>query len=158
MSPALPPIDGPRARAVTAIGRLVSGLLVTLGLLGVLKTSLDDLGSDSAEEFLVFTVHPLTGLAWLLLGLVGVAMCARTAGCRAYLVGAGVLLALWALLAVAIGDSATQLLTRDGDVVALHLALAALSLLAAAAPFPRALATVLDRPADAAAGEEAEPH
>ena len=89
---------------------------------------------------------PLTGLAWFLMGLAGIAMCASTAGCRRFLTGAGVLLLLWALLAVAVGDDATQLLTRDADVVALHAALAAVALLAALAPLPGAVTRVLERP------------
>lgn len=136
-----------RTRAVTGTARGVSGVAVTLGLLGLLNTGPDDLGSDSAETLFMFLVHPVTAIVWLVVGLVGIAMAVDPARARLFLLVVGPLLLAWALLALALGDDASQALTRDRDVVALHLIGGLLCVLAAAAPLPTAVVRVLDRPA-----------
>ncbi len=147
MSTSLPTAADPaRARAVVGTARIVSGTLFALGILGVLNTGLDDLGGDSAEQLFVFLVHPVTALVWLVLGLVGIAMASRPSWAQRYLIGAGALLLLWGLLALIVGDGATQVLTRDAPVVALHLIGGVASLLAALAPLPEPIARVLAPP------------
>ncbi|MGD9571199.1 MAG: DUF4383 domain-containing protein [Thermoleophilia bacterium] len=139
-------LDPARARAVTGTARIVSGVLFSLGLLGVLNTGVDDLGADSAEQLFLFLVHPLTAVAWLVLGFVGIAMATRPDWARRYLIGAGSLLLLWALLALLLGDDATQVLTRDTPVVVLHIVGGVMSLAAALAPLPEPVARVLAPP------------
>ncbi len=140
-----PPTTAARARAVTGVARGISGIAFTLGLLGVLNTGLDDVGSDSAQTLFVFLVHPITALAWLVIGLVGIAMATRTCSARRFLAVTGPLLIVWALLALAVGDEATQVLTRDPEVVVMHLVGGLLALAAAFAPLPPALVRLLDR-------------
>jgi hypothetical protein len=144
-----------RARAIAATARTVSGVAVALGLLGVLNTGLDELGSDSAETLFVFLVHPLTAIAWLLIGLVGIPMATETERARRFLAVVGALLLAWALLAVAAGDGATQMLTRDRELIVLHLVGGAVSLLVAVGPLPAILTRALGRApgGDPAAGE-----
>jgi hypothetical protein len=132
----LPDIGG-RAGLVVLMARIVSGALFALGLLGMLKTGTDDLGSDSAEHMFVFTVHPLTAIVWLALGLVGMGMATDGRRARRYLIPVGVILLVWAILALAGAGSSTQLFVDDGHVIALHLAGAAASLLVTLVPVPR---------------------
>jgi hypothetical protein len=131
----LPDIGG-RAALVVLMARIVSGVLFALGLLGMLKTGTDDLGSDSAEHMFVFTVHPLTAIVWLALGLVGMGMATDGIRARRYLIPVGLILLVWGILALAGAGSATQLFVDDGHVIALHLVGAAASLLVALAPVP----------------------
>lgn len=140
------PADRARARAVGGTARTVSGIGFVLGLLGILNTSIDDLGADSAENLFVFSIHPLTAIAWLAIGLIGIAMATDTEWARRFLVTVGTLLTAWALLAMAIGDAPTQVLTRDAQVVALNLIGGLVSLAAALAPLPDGLTRLLDRP------------
>lgn len=147
MSPALPTTaDAARARAVTGTARTLSGVLFSLGLLGVLNTGLDDMGGDSAQNLFVFLVHPVTALVWLVIGLVGIAMAVRPDRAQRFLAAVGALLVAWALLALALGDDVSQVLTRDRAVVALHLVCGLLALGAAVAPLPAPLARVLAPP------------
>lgn len=139
-----------RTRAIAATARTVSGIAVTLGLLGVLNTGLDELGSDSAETLFVFLVHPLTAIAWLSIGLVGIPMATEPERARRFLTVVGGLLLAWALLALAAGDGATQMLTRDRELIVLHLVGGAVSLLVAVGPLPGMLTRALG--GDPAAG------
>ncbi len=149
MSPALPTTaDSARARAVTGTARTLSGVLAFLGLLGILNTGLGDLGGDSALGLFVFLVHPVTALLWFAIGLVGIAMAVRPDRAQLFLVGAGALLVAWALLALALGDDVSQVLTRDPQVVALHLIGGVVALAVALAPLPASLVRVLVPPAD----------
>jgi hypothetical protein len=136
MTSRLPAIGSVRGRAILLLGRLVSGTFLALGIMGLLKTGADDLGSDSSEQFLVFTVHPLTAIVWTVLALVGVYMCAEPRGGQRFLTGAGVLLLVWAALALALDGSPTELFLRDGAVVLLHALAGALALVVALAPLP----------------------
>lgn len=153
-----PPRSGglARDRAVVAVARIVSGAAFILGMVGVLNTGIDDLGADSAESLFTLTVHPLTAVVWLLLGIVGIAMAVAPATSRTYCLGAGAILLAWAVLALALGDEASQALTRDRGVVALNAIGGGLCLLAALAPLPAPLVRLLERDgAGAGAGPEA---
>ena len=142
-----------RTRAVAATARSLSGVALTLGMLGLLNTGLDGLTSDSAETLFVFLAHPVTALVWLIIGLVGIASAVDPVRARRFLVAVGGLLVAWALLALALGDDVSQVLTRDRAVVALHLIGGAVSLAVALAPLPDILTQALGRPPeDAAAG------
>lgn len=145
MIPAPPTIDAPRARAVTGVGRFVTGVLAFLGILAVLRTGGASLSGETAESLFVFSVHPLTGYIWLFLALVGVGMCSRPAGAQRFLAVAGPLLVAWALVALAVGDAASRVFDRDGALVALHLLLGAAAIVAAIAPLPAGVKRALER-------------
>jgi hypothetical protein len=135
-----------RARAVNATARTVSGVAFILGLLGVLNTGIDGLAADSAETLFVFLVHPITALAWLAIGMVGIAMATDPVRARRFLVVVGCLLVAWAVLALIVGDGAAQALTRDRQVIALHLIGGGVSLAVTLAPLPGIVVRALGRP------------
>jgi hypothetical protein len=143
MTARLPAIGSARGRAILLLGRLVTGVLLALGIMGMLKTGADDLGSDSSEQLAVFTVHPLTAIAWTVLGLIGVYMCAEPRGGQRFLTGAGVLLLAWAALALALDGSPSELFLRDGALVLLHAVSGALALVVALAPLPPGIARAM---------------
>ncbi len=99
MTPHRPPSTGARGRAIIGMSRVVSGVLFSLGLLGLLKSGTD----NSPEQLFVFTIHPFTALVWLVLGLVGIAMSVAPERAQLYLVGTGVILLVWAALCLALG-------------------------------------------------------
>ena len=140
-----------RDRALTGTTRTIAGVAFILGLLGVLDTSLDGLGSDSAQTLFVFVVHPITGLLWLAIGLTGIAMGTAPHRSRRFLTVVGPALLLWALLALAVGDGPTQALTRDPQVVALHLIGGIAAIVAVFAPLPVALVRFLAAPRESGA-------
>jgi hypothetical protein len=72
-------------------------------------------------------------------------MAARPDRARLFLAATGPLLIAWALLALAVGDGATQVLTRDPQIIALHLIGGVLALAAAFAPLPPNLTRLLER-------------
>jgi hypothetical protein len=125
-----------RARLLIFVGRLVSGTLFILGILGMLRTGADEFGSDSAEQFVIFTVHPLTAVVWTVLGVVGIAMVTEPARARLYLAGAGLVLIVWGILGLALDGSPSQLFVRDTPLIVLHLVGGAISLAAVLVPLP----------------------
>jgi hypothetical protein len=128
-----------RERAAIGLVRAISGGLVFLGTVGLLRTGADDFGSGSTKDLEGLTVHPLTALVWLVIGLVGVAMSVAPARARLFLIGVGSLLVLWGLVAILTGGEASTFFTDDPPVVALHLVAGAAALLVALAPTPRFL-------------------
>lgn len=144
MSPAPPTAhDRARGRAVVGTATTLGGVAVALGLVGILNTGVNDLGADSAETLFVFLVHPVTALIWLGIGLVGVAMASSARRARRFLLVTGPVLVAWAVLALVLGDAASQVLTRDAEVVALDLIGGLAAVAAAVAPLPNALVGVL---------------
>jgi len=125
----IPVISRSRAHKLIAIGNLVSCTLLALGIVGMLQTRL-----DKTQELLVFTVHPLTAVIWLVLGLVGVAMSIEPRRARRFLGGAGVLLTAWGLLCLLLDGSPSDLFARDPELVALLLVAGVGSILVALAP------------------------
>jgi hypothetical protein len=129
VTPVLPAISVRRARALVVAGRILSCTLLTLGILGMLRTSLDE-----TMDLLVFTVHPLTAVVWLVLGVVGAAMSVTARWAQIYLTAAGVLLLVWAILGLALDGSPSGLFARDPELVALHLVAGVLALAVAVGP------------------------
>lgn len=121
-----------RARALIGAGRFVSGLLFSLGLLGVLKTGTD----EGALQLFIFNVAPATVVIWLVLGLVGVAMSVDAGRAQLYLIGVGALFVLWGLLALLLGGDASELLIRDRSTLLLLLVGGGACLFVALAPLP----------------------
>jgi hypothetical protein len=124
-----------RAGLMVTVSRLVAGALVLLGILGLLRTA----GEDGTPTLTVFSVHPLTGLAWTILGLVGVAMSTSLERTRRYLVGAGVLLVAWAVLCLVLNGEPSNFFIRDTELIALNGVLGLLALTAAGTEVPARL-------------------
>ena len=124
-----------RARLMLTVCRLVAGLLLLLGILGLLRTA----GEEGTSSLTVFTVHPLTALAWTILGLVGIAMSTSFERTRRYLVGAGVLLVAWAVLGLVLNGEPSDLFIRDTELIALNGVLGLLALAAALTDVPARL-------------------
>jgi hypothetical protein len=120
--------------------RIVSGLLLFLGIVGLLRVGT----TGEAEDLFGLTVAPLTAVAWLVLGLVGVALSVQAVRARRYLIGAGALLTLWGLVGLLSG--ASDVLTDDGAVVALYLVLGVGSLAVALGPTPEFVEKALALP------------
>lgn len=117
-------IASERARLGASVSRLVAGSLLLLGILGLLRTA----GNGGTEALTIFTVHPLTALAWTVLGLVGVAMSTSPDRARRYLIGAGGLLVAWAVLGLLLDGEPSDLFVRDAELIALHGVLGLLAL------------------------------
>ncbi len=127
----LRPPAAQRARVLVGAGRFASGLLFSLGLLGVLKSGTD----EGTLQLFVFTVAPATVVIWLVLGLVGVAMSVDPGRAQIYLIGTGALLVVWGLLAWALGGGAGVLI-RDMSTLVLLLLGGGACLFVALAPLP----------------------
>lgn len=127
--PLLPAITAARGRALVVIGRLLSGTLLTLGILGMLKTKLDE-----TVELTVLTVDPVTAVVWFVHGVVGVAMSVDARLAQLYLAWTGGLLIVWALLGLALDGSPSDLFARDPALIAMHLIGGLLALTVALAP------------------------
>ena len=131
MSPLRPPAAG-RARARVGAGRFASGLLFSLGLLGVLKTGTD----EGVVQLFVFTLEPAAAYVWLALGLVGIAMSVDAGRAQLYLIGTGAVLVVWGLLALALGGDTSGMLIRDASTLILYLVGGGACLFVALAPLP----------------------
>ena len=134
MTPRRPPATGARGRASVGMSRFVSGVLFSLGLLGLLKSGTD----NSPEQLFVFTIHPFTALVWLVLGLVGIAMSVALGRAQLYLIGTGVILLAWAALCLALGAGVSQIVARDTATLAMYLIGGVGCLIVALAPLPGA--------------------
>ena len=133
-------IASDRARLTMTVCRFVSGLLTLLGILAVLQTQ----GQGGTWALTVFTVHPLTGVVWLVLGLVGVAMSVTVERARRYLTGAGVLLVAWAVLCLLLDGQPSDFFVRDGDLIAFNGIVGLLALSAALTDVPARLAGAVE--------------
>lgn len=129
------PIPTDRTRLMMTVCRFVSGLLVLLGIVAVLQTK----GQGGTWTLTVFTIHPLTGVVWLVLGLVGVAMSVTLERARRYLTGAGVLLVAWAVLCLLLDGRPSDFFVRDGDLIAFNGILGLLALASALTDVPARL-------------------
>ncbi len=134
------PIAPAGARLMVTVCRLVSGLLLLLGILGVLRTA----GEEGTSALWVFTVHPLTGLAWLVFGLVGIAMSTSLERAHRYLVGAGGLLVAWAVLGLLLDGRPSDLFVSDAELIALNGLLGLLALAAALTDIPARLIGLIE--------------
>lgn len=130
-------------RLAIAVGRVIFGTTLFLGIVGLLRT----IGAEGTQVVAVFLVHPLTAIAWTVLGLVGVAMGVTGARARIYLIGAGALLVAWAVLGLALDGSPSEFLTGDRETVALNLVLGILALGASLLRTPSRLMRALDETA-----------
>lgn len=116
------PLPMPRAgtavpRTSLVVARILSGLFLILGIVGVLRAAGE---TDGTIDFLVFTISPGIAYLHLVIGLAGVALVG--AGDRwalVYLAASAVVLLLWAVAAaIADGDG---VLMRGSALILLHL-------------------------------------
>jgi hypothetical protein len=135
----LPDFSKARGLRMIAVGNLVSGTLLALGIVGMLQTKL-----ETTEDLTIITVHPLTAVVWFALGLIGVALCLEPRRAQRYLVATGALLVLWGLLCLVLDGSPSEFFARDPALVALLLVGGALSLGAALTPPIAGLERVLE--------------
>lgn len=143
-----------RDRATIGAARVVACILAFLGLVGMLRVGSAS-GDAGTADLATLQVHPLTALAWLALGLLGIAMSVAASRARRYLIGAGTLLVVWAIAGIATGGSVTTFLTDDPRNVGLMLALGIGALAIALGPTPDFLEEALALP-DAEAPEDIE--
>lgn len=143
-----------RERSFAGAARLMASVLGFLGIVGLLRTGGSDLGADGTEDLAGLTVHPLTAVIWLVVGLAGVALSVDAARSRLYLLVAGGLLVLWALVSIVAGDPST-FFTTDRANLALQLVLGIGALAVALGPTPELVEKAL-APPDPDAEPEAE--
>lgn len=116
--------------------RSISALFLFLGIVGLLGTSTGEFGSGSTKDLAGLTVHPLSALVWLVIGLVGVPLSVVPVRARLFLIGAGGLLVLWALIGLVTAGDVSTFFTDDPHVVALYLIAGGAALLVSFAPIP----------------------
>ncbi len=121
-----------RRRALIGAGRFASGLLFSLGLLGVLKTGTD----EGSLQLFIFTVAPASTVIWLILGLVGIGMSIEPGIAQVYLIATGAILVAWGLLALVLGSGVSEMFTRDTSTLVLYLVGGGACLIVALAPLP----------------------
>lgn len=109
-----------RPLAALRVAHLITGVLLTLGILGALRTGLDE-----TDNVIVFETSPGLALAWLALGLIGGGMAHDVAGSVRYLAVVGPV-----ALVLAAGGliGGAGVLTGDTEVLALHAAIAVMAL------------------------------
>lgn len=129
MSPLFPVLSKARGHRLMVTGNLVSCTFLALGIVGMLETRLQE-----TATLAIFTVHPITAVVWLIIGIVGVAMSVDPRSAQVFLLGAGVLLGLWGILCLVLGDAASDVFARDRSLIVLLLVFAAISLVVALVP------------------------
>ena len=125
-----------RERAAVGTARSIGAVFLFLGIVGLLRTGADDFGSGSTKDLAGLTVHPLSALIWLVIGLVGIPMSVVPARARLFLIPVGVLLVLWGLISLVTGGEASTFFTDDPPVVALYLVAGVAALFMTLAPIP----------------------
>jgi hypothetical protein len=104
-------------RPSLVIARILSGLFLILGIVGVLRAAGE---TDGTIDFIVFTISPGIAYIHLAIGLAGVALVgAGDPWALVYIQAAAVALPLWAVVA-AIADG-SGVLMRDSALIVLHL-------------------------------------
>lgn len=127
----LPSLTELRARVVVRVARVVSGLFCGLGIVGLLRTTNDERIGDAPELTLLFlVVHPLSSLAYLAIGLVGVALASAPERARGYLLALSALLLAWTLAGAIARGRPNDALTGDLEVLLLYVVVAGISLAA----------------------------
>jgi Domain of unknown function (DUF4383) len=128
-SPLGPP--GPRqGRACLVLARLISGVYLILGILGMMVTGFDHFSNVTGVGLLMFTVNPLTNLIHLVVGLVGIGMTVSATWARRFCLIVGVLGLPFAIAGFLLDGSLSDFFAANPPLNALHLAtaLAALGL------------------------------
>ena len=103
-------------RVAVDVGHAITALFLALGILGALRTGLDE-----TAHLIVFTTAPGTAVAWLALGLVGAGMVTNPRRARIYLAGTAALLVAWALAGLVLDGAGGDMFVRERTLVGLHL-------------------------------------
>jgi hypothetical protein len=119
-----------RERSMIGSARIVGCVLAFLGLIGMLRVGT----TGEAKDVATFLVHPVSAVAWFVIGMVGIATSVHAVRARLFLIVAGAVLALWGL--VGLLTDASDVLTDDLSTVALLLVLGLGSLAVALGPTP----------------------
>ena len=120
-----------RERSMIGAARIVGCILTFAGLVGLLRIG----STGQARDVATLHIAPATAVAWLVIGLVGIAMSVAAVRARFFLIGAGALLTLWGLLGL-VTQGASDVLTDDPSTVALLLVLGVGALAVALGPTP----------------------
>jgi hypothetical protein len=115
--------------------RLVAGVFSFLGILGLLRSG-GGLSGDRTKDLAGLTVHPVTAIVWLVIGLAGVALSVQSVRARLYLICAGAFLVLWAVVSLLTGGDASAVFTTDRWNIVLYLVLGGGALGVALGPTP----------------------
>jgi hypothetical protein len=141
-----------RERSMIGAARIVGCVLAFAGLVSMLRIG----STGEAKDVATLHVAPAAAVAWLVIGLVGIAMSVAAVRARFFLIGAGALLTLWGFLGVVTGG-ASDVLTNDPSTVALLLVLGIGALAVALGPTPDFVEKVLALPDAEAEGTEPGP-
>jgi hypothetical protein len=117
-----------QARLVMSYARLVSGLYLVLGMLGLLKTGWDHFSNVTGISLLVFSVNPNTNLIHLLTGLVGMGAVVTPVWARRYLLVVGALGLALAIAGFAIDGTLSDFFATNPAINVLHLCTAVVAL------------------------------
>jgi hypothetical protein len=129
----LPAMTETRAQIVMRVAQTVSGILVAIGMLGLLRTNMRGSDGETVTLFHV-VIDPASTAIYLVLGIVGTAMAVRAARARRFVIGLAALMVLWALVAVALRGWPSDAVSGEPSVILLHLGLAALAIAPVAWP------------------------
>jgi hypothetical protein len=140
-----------RERSMIGAARIVGCILTFLGLMGILRVG----STGQAKDVVTFLVDPVSAVAWLVIGLAGIALSVAAVRARLFLIVAGAVLALWGFVGLVSGG-ASDVLTDDPSTVALLLVLGLGSLGVALGPTPDFVEKALALP-DAEAEDEEDP-
>ena len=120
-----------RERSMIGAARIVGCILTFAGLVGLLRIG----STGQARDVATLHIAPAAAVAWLVIGLVGIAMSVAAVRARFFLIGAGALLTLWGLLGL-VTQGASDVLTDDPSTAALLLVLGVGALAVALGPTP----------------------
>ena len=110
---------------------LLGAVLVLVGILGfVVDASFDTGGGIQGDELILFEVNGTHNLIHLLSGIAGLALAGRNSTARLYAFGFGAVYALVTLIGLIDGETVLGLIPVNGADNVLHLAIAAVGILA----------------------------
>ncbi len=123
----------PRDRLVVATGHTISALFLALGILGALRTHLDQVAQLRCSR-----CHRPSRWRGCIIGIAGVNVVVKPGVTRVYLLVAGGLLLLWGVLGLAVDGAGTgaEMLVRDIPLVILHLVAGAVAVAVCLIPAP----------------------
>ena len=110
------PDPGTRVGWPTRYAQIASGWFLMLGIMGLLFTGF----SGEGREVFWFYQAPLTSMIYVAIGLIGIPMATRPGTAARFALILGVVLILWAIIALALGGS-PPFFTDDRQVTAMQL-------------------------------------
>jgi len=111
-----------QGRVLLSYSRFVSGGLLILGIVGLLRTGFDHFSNVTGHTLLIYTVNPLTNVIHLIAGLVGIAMVAGgPLWARRYTLLVGGLGLPWAIAGYLLDGSLSDFFARNPELNTTHL-------------------------------------